>query len=392
VAVVVLAQQVACKEIMNNILKIICRLLTYLAILHVMIFLLLSKDDIPLGIITSFLMILLLLVIVFYISNKSKIYIRRQIFLRAAFGIFAKLAMVDGQLTKLEVQVVERIADQNLKLNEKERAEMIKLFNETIATEPEDFNRLYPRNQAPKSISEHLRCFTKTFDIYGADKGMCVLFLRLIFMLASADKILHPQEEFILKNVAVILGILPSHYNMLFNEYFVRQTTDSFGEKMNQGYGYTGFSSREEFKKTDFNQRSWEAEQNQQHEWMNEDWFKSKWGSASSQWKSSRRRGQQQFDQQANSQDWFKKQSQWQTENKRYYQTDPLKKYYDLLGCPVGCSEAELKKVYRKQALENHPDRLLSRGLPKQTMKLANDRFLAIKHAYEEICNKRGIK
>jgi DnaJ-domain-containing protein 1 len=175
-------------------------------------------------------------------------------------------------------------------------------------------------------------------------------------MLVNADKILHPQEEFILKNVAVVLRISPSHYNMLLNEYFDRQEVN-------------------------FNEKNWQSER------INEDWFKEKWGSASSQRKSGGGKGWQ-----ANSQDWFKRQSQRQTENERYYRADPLKKYYDLLGCPVGCSEAELKKAYRKQALENHPDRLLSRGLPKQAMKLANDRFLEIKRAYEEICNKRGIK
>src|SRR3989344_3028188 len=49
--------------------------------------------------------------------------------------------------------------------------------------------------------------------------------------------------------------------------------------------------------------------------------------------------------------------------------------YYDLLGVPKSASEADLKRAYRKKALEWHPDRNKD---PK-----APERFKEITKAYE---------
>ncbi|HET9227018.1 MAG TPA: DnaJ domain-containing protein, partial [Thermoanaerobaculia bacterium] len=49
--------------------------------------------------------------------------------------------------------------------------------------------------------------------------------------------------------------------------------------------------------------------------------------------------------------------------------------FYDLLGVPRDCSEAEIKKAYRKLAMEYHPDRNPSAG--------AEAKFKEITEAYE---------
>ena len=54
--------------------------------------------------------------------------------------------------------------------------------------------------------------------------------------------------------------------------------------------------------------------------------------------------------------------------------------YYDVLGVAKGASEAELKKAYRKQALEWHPDRNKSSEAEKK--------FKEINEAYEVLANK----
>jgi len=64
---------------------------------------------------------------------------------------------------------------------------------------------------------------------------------------------------------------------------------------------------------------------------------------------------------------------------------------YAVLGLERGSSDLAVKQRHRGLALENHPDRLLSRGLPPEYMKLANDRLAAINAAYDEIARERGL-
>ncbi len=59
---------------------------------------------------------------------------------------------------------------------------------------------------------------------------------------------------------------------------------------------------------------------------------------------------------------------------------------YQVLGLHPGAPLSEVKKKYRKLALEHHPDRLAARGLPKEFSEVAARRFRAIQGAYEKIC------
>ena len=86
--------------------------------------------------------------------------------------------------------------------------------------------------------------------------------------------------------------------------------------------------------------------------------------------------------------DWHKEQSRHRSDLHR----NPHRKYYDILGLSPDCSDDELKKAHRELALENHPDRLLTRGFPPQALHLLNERFLQIQNAYEQIRNMRGMK
>ncbi len=63
---------------------------------------------------------------------------------------------------------------------------------------------------------------------------------------------------------------------------------------------------------------------------------------------------------------------------------------YIVLGIERGKPFDEVKKRYRKLVSDNHPDRLIARGLPQEFIKIATTRVAAINAAYEMI--ERGLR
>jgi DnaJ like chaperone protein len=64
---------------------------------------------------------------------------------------------------------------------------------------------------------------------------------------------------------------------------------------------------------------------------------------------------------------------------------------YKILGVSTKATNAEVKKAYRKKISENHPDKLVAKGLPEEMIKLANKKTGEIKKAYDTIAAARGI-
>ncbi|MCO5145927.1 MAG: DnaJ family molecular chaperone [Aquamicrobium sp.] len=60
-----------------------------------------------------------------------------------------------------------------------------------------------------------------------------------------------------------------------------------------------------------------------------------------------------------------------------------------VLGLELGASFDEVKAQYRRMAAENHPDRLIARGVPEEFLAIANRRLAAINAAYETIERSR---
>lgn len=67
-------------------------------------------------------------------------------------------------------------------------------------------------------------------------------------------------------------------------------------------------------------------------------------------------------------------------------QSDP----YVILGVPRAADMAHIKTAYRKLVRENHPDRLVAQGMPKEFVDLANERLATINVAYDRIEEERG--
>ena len=64
---------------------------------------------------------------------------------------------------------------------------------------------------------------------------------------------------------------------------------------------------------------------------------------------------------------------------------------YAVLGCTSADSNETIKKQYKKLVLENHPDRIASKGLPEEFTQYAADKFREIQEAYEAIRRERGF-
>lgn len=62
---------------------------------------------------------------------------------------------------------------------------------------------------------------------------------------------------------------------------------------------------------------------------------------------------------------------------------------YAVLGVSPDAPMDEIRKVWRRMVRENHPDRMMARGVPKEAIKLAEKRMVDINRAWEEI-SQRG--
>jgi DnaJ like chaperone protein len=64
---------------------------------------------------------------------------------------------------------------------------------------------------------------------------------------------------------------------------------------------------------------------------------------------------------------------------------------YDVLGIQPGISNDELKSHYRRMVADNHPDKLIARGVPPEFIAIATEKVATINEAYGQIAKERGL-
>ena len=64
---------------------------------------------------------------------------------------------------------------------------------------------------------------------------------------------------------------------------------------------------------------------------------------------------------------------------------------YDVLKLSPEASPEEIKAQYRKLVIDNHPDKLMGRGVPAEFVDIATRKLAAINAAYDAIARERGL-
>jgi DnaJ like chaperone protein len=62
-----------------------------------------------------------------------------------------------------------------------------------------------------------------------------------------------------------------------------------------------------------------------------------------------------------------------------------LDKHYAVLGLDRSATKDEVRSRYRKLVADNHPDKIIAKGLPEEFVAFAHQRFREIQEAYEAI-------
>lgn len=65
---------------------------------------------------------------------------------------------------------------------------------------------------------------------------------------------------------------------------------------------------------------------------------------------------------------------------------------YAMLEIEKSASDSEVRKAYRRMMSRHHPDKLASKGLPEEMMKMAAEKTHRIRQAYDMIKQSRGMR
>lgn len=71
---------------------------------------------------------------------------------------------------------------------------------------------------------------------------------------------------------------------------------------------------------------------------------------------------------------------------------DKVAEAYQVLGVTLEASDAEVTKAYRRLMNQNHPDKLVARGLPESMMKVAEEKTRQVRAAYEVLRDARAMR
>ena len=131
-------------------------------------------------------------------------------FFAALFACLAKIAKADGRVDEAEIKKIEEIISRKLNLNKEHRHFAINIF------------------QKAKDDGVSFEAYaTNLYQILSSSPNSLLVFYEMLFELALADGILHPNEDELLKQIPRIFRFDENVYKSLY-EKFVDKTNDYF--------------------------------------------------------------------------------------------------------------------------------------------------------------------
>ncbi len=194
--------------------------------------------------------------------------LRQSVFFVTTFSMLGKLSKADGQVTQAEIDAVERVMRDNLRLDARSRQLAIQVFNQA--------------KDAGDSFDDYAHQFYQQFR--GQPEILSFL-IDLLLLVAHADGAINPEEQLMIQRAVRIFNLDRS-----YDQIKARHSSDK-----------------------------------------------------------------------------------------------SLDQCYAILGARAGESLAEIKRKYRKLAMEYHPDRVKSRGVSPEFAAAAEARFKDIQHAFDVV-------
>ena len=112
-------------------------------------------------------------------------------FFAALFACLAKIAKADGRVDEAEIKKIEEIISSKLNLNKEHRQFAIKIF------------------QKAKDDNVSFEAYaTNFYQVLSSSPNSLLVFYEMLFELALADGILHPNEDYLLRKIPRIFRFL----------------------------------------------------------------------------------------------------------------------------------------------------------------------------------------
>ncbi len=131
-------------------------------------------------------------------------------FFAALFACLAKIAKADGRVDEAEVKKIEEFISTKLNLNREHRNFAINIFQ-----------KAKDDNVSFEAYASNL------YQILSSSPNSLLVFYEMLFELALADGILHPNEDYLLKKIPKIFRFDENVYKSLY-EKFIEKTNDYY--------------------------------------------------------------------------------------------------------------------------------------------------------------------
>ena len=141
-------------------------------------------------------------------SNDQK----EQIFATSVIAISAKLAKVDGKITKSEILAFKKIF-------------------EFPAEDEKAISNIF--NSAKENIDDYKDIAKQVYKVFKFDRGLLFELLNSLFSIAYADGELHPKEKVMLSEIAKVFQISDNEFESLNNIFQAKISKDNISINTN---------------------------------------------------------------------------------------------------------------------------------------------------------------